>query len=82
MCYIDGILVTGRTEEEHLHNLEEVLRRLQKHGVCMKQGKCSLMKNSVENLGHKVDTEGIHAMPQKTAAIEKAPTPKKLMFSS
>lgn len=26
--YIDGILVTGRTEEEHLDNLTEVLRRL------------------------------------------------------
>ena len=25
MCYIDDILVTGATEEEHLRNLEEAL---------------------------------------------------------
>ena len=27
-CYIDDILVTGTSEQEHLHNLEEVLKRL------------------------------------------------------
>ena len=32
-CYIDDILVTGSTKEEHLQNLEEVLGRLQHHGV-------------------------------------------------
>ena len=26
ICYIDDILVTGASEEEHLHNLEEVLK--------------------------------------------------------
>jgi hypothetical protein len=29
ICYVDDILVTGATEEEHLRNLEEVFRRLQ-----------------------------------------------------
>jgi len=29
MCYIDDILVTGKTEVEHLQNLSEVLKRLQ-----------------------------------------------------
>ena len=33
VCYLDDILVTGRTEEEHLRNLKEFLRRLQNHGV-------------------------------------------------
>ena len=61
MCYMDNILVTGRTEEEPVHNLEEVLLHLQKHGIHMKQGKCSFMKDSVEYLGHKVDAEGKHA---------------------
>ena len=36
VCYIDDILVTGDTEEEHLRNLEEVLRRLQHHGIRVK----------------------------------------------
>jgi len=32
ICYLDDILVTGRNDAEHLHTLEEVLKRLQRHG--------------------------------------------------
>ena len=37
ICYIDDILVTGTTEEDHLHNLEEVLKRLENHGFSQAQ---------------------------------------------
>ena len=76
MCYIDDILVTESTEEEHLRNLEEVLQRLKKHGIRMKRNKCSFTKDSVEYLGHRVDADGIQATPQKIAAIQNAPMPK------
>ena len=33
MCYIDDILVTGKTDEEHLTNLEKVFACLQEHGL-------------------------------------------------
>ena len=33
LCYIDDILVTGKTDEEHLMNLEKVFARLQEHGL-------------------------------------------------
>lgn len=36
ICYIDDILITGASEEEHLESLEQVLRRLQEYGVRMK----------------------------------------------
>ena len=35
--YIDDILVTGASEEEHLHNLNEVLTRLETAGMCLKK---------------------------------------------
>ena len=44
MCYIDDILVTGATTDEHLRNLDEVLRRLQKYGIRMKRSKCSFLR--------------------------------------
>ena len=48
MCYIDDILVTGTSEEEHLRNLEQVLRRLQEYGIRMKRNKCSFLQDLVE----------------------------------
>ena len=75
MCYIDDILVTGATVQEHLQNLEEVFRRLQTHGVRMKKSKCSFMQDSVDYLGHLIDAEGIHAAPGKITAIMEAPKP-------
>ena len=73
--YVDDILVTGGTENEHLERLGEVLRRLQAHGLRMKLSKCSFLKSSVEYLGHRVDAEGLHVTPEKTRAIDQAPQP-------
>ena len=76
ICYIDDILVTGRTDKEHLRNLEEVLRRLQKYGLRIKQAKCAFMQSAVEYLGHRIDANGVHAAPSKVEAIQHAPTPR------
>ena len=32
-CYLDDILITGATDQEHIHNVEEVLKQLQDHGI-------------------------------------------------
>ena len=37
ICYLDDILVTGHSTDEHLRNLEEVLRRLKEHGIKLKK---------------------------------------------
>ena len=74
-CYIDDVSITGETEE-HLANLEEVLRRFQEHNVRVKREKCRFMCDSVEYLGHKIDTEGVHVTDSKLAAISQAPEPK------
>ena len=75
ICYIDDILVTGINEDEHLSNLEEVFARLEKHGFRLKKGKCQFLANSVEYLGHQIDSEGVKGMPSKIEAIVKAPEP-------
>ena len=41
--YIDNILITGKTNEDHLAALEEVLKRLQKVGLRLKKPKCVFM---------------------------------------
>ena len=75
ICYIDDIMITGKTEEEHLKNLTAVLQKLQEHGLRVKKGKCKFMQSSVEYLGHKIDSEGLHALESKIESITKAPAP-------
>ena len=40
---LDDILVTGSTEESHLRTLDEVLSRLDKAGLRVKQRKCAYL---------------------------------------
>ena len=41
--YLDDILITGATEAEHLHNLQEVLNRLEQAGMRLKKDKCAFL---------------------------------------
>ena len=65
-------MITGDTEKEHLQNLEEVLRRLQHHGITVKRAKCHFLKDAVEYLGRKVDADGIHTTTKKVKAVQQA----------
>ena len=59
-CRIDDILI--RTEpQEHVQVLDEVLTRLEKHGISAKWSKCGFMVPSVEFLGYRVDRNGRHS---------------------
>ena len=78
ICYLDDILVTGSTPEEHLQNLAEVLDRLSEHGLRLKREKCSFMQDKVEYLGHLIDSAGVHTSPRKVEAITSAPVPKNI----
>ena len=73
--YLDDILVTGKTEAEHLHNLNKVLQRLQSSGLTLKKDKCKFMVTAVEYLGHIIDANGLHPSEKKVKAIKEAPTP-------
>ena len=75
-CYLDDIIVTGSTDEEHLTNLDQVLSRLSRFGLRLKKSKCMFMQSSVEYLGYKVDAEGIHPSPSRVEAIASARAPQ------
>ena len=76
ICYLDDILVTGVNDDVHHRNLASVFERLQQHGFRLKQEKCAFMQESVEYLGHRIDAEGLHALPSKVDAIVNAPEPR------
>ena len=76
VVYLDHILVTGPTEENHLATLEEVLKRLQTAGLRLRKDKCVFMAPSVAYLGHRIDAQGLHPLPDKVRAIQEAPRPR------
>ena len=73
VSYIDDILITGRTEAEHLAALDEVLSRLEQGGLRARKEKCQFLVPSVTYLGYTIGAEGIHPIPKKVAAIKDAP---------
>ena len=76
MAYIDNILLTGLTKEAHLQTLEEVLKRLERTGLKAKMNKSQFMESSVSYLGHRIDAEGLHPLPDKVQAIVDALDPQ------
>ena len=78
IVYLDDILITGRTKKEHLHNLQLVLQRLSTAGLRLKQEKCEFLVPSISYLGHKIDSQGLHPLPDKIDAIVNAARPKSL----
>ena len=75
ICYLYDILVSGRTEMEHVDNLKNVFQRLRGHGIRVKSNKC---KPSVQYLGHRIDAQVLHTTDDKIKAITQAPVPKNL----
>ena len=75
VVYIDDFLITGKTESEHLRNLDEVLTRLESSGFRLKHRKCEFLLPSVDYLGHTITSDGLRPCEAKVHAIRGAPRP-------
>ena len=71
---MDDILISGLDDDQHLDNLNEVLKRLAKAGVRLNRDKCVFMYTEVVYLGYKIDAEGLRPVPKKVDAIAMAPS--------
>ena len=76
VCRVDDILISGKNDQEHISNLNEVLTRLKNAGLRLKLSKCQFMQPSVEYLGYRVDPSGLHTIEKKVQAIRDAPAPE------
>ena len=75
VVYIDDVLVTGKTQEEHLKALDEALGRMREAGLRLKKDKCVFLAPSVVYLGHRIDEQGLHPVAEKLQALQEAPRP-------
>ena len=76
VCYLDDIIVTGKSDAEYLQNLEQVLAKIQEYGFQVRKEKCSFMQDSVQYLGHVVDKNGINVSPKKIKGIVEMSKPR------
>ncbi|XP_062541905.1 uncharacterized protein K02A2.6-like [Armigeres subalbatus] len=60
--FLDDIKVTGPSDEVHLRRLEEVLLRLDQHGIRVNKEKCVFFAEQIDYCGYAIDKEGIHKM--------------------
>ena len=76
LIYIDDVIVYGKSFDEHMHRVEEVLGRIKAAGFKLKAQKCLLLQTEVVFLGHVVSGEGVKPNPTNIAKIASWPVPK------
>ena len=74
--YLDDILITGQTTDEHIKNLNSVLTRLREAGMRLKREKCQFSLQKIEYLGHVISSKGLEPAASKVTAIVDAPSPR------
>ena len=75
-CILDDMIVSGKTDGEHLENLDSVLKRLQDVGLKANREKCEFFRDRVQFCGHEIGREGLHKTQEKIEAVISAPRPE------
>lgn len=75
VAFIDDIVITGKDDEEHLKNVEEVFERLNRAGFKVNRSKCEFLKSKITYLGFVIDSSGLHKSKEKIRAIAEMPNP-------
>ncbi|XGW11934.1 hypothetical protein V3C99_012977 [Haemonchus contortus] len=73
--YLDDIIVTGHTYEEHCRNLETLLNRISEYGFHVRLVKCHFLMPMVRYLGFILDKDGRRPDPEKIEAVRQMPVP-------
>ncbi|GKC49689.1 putative reverse transcriptase domain-containing protein [Tanacetum coccineum] len=70
IVFIDDILIYSKSKEDHEEHLKIILGLLKKEKLYAKFSKCDFWLDSVQFLGHVIDSEGVHVDPSKIEAIK------------
>ena len=72
---VDDILVSGKTDDEHLSNLKRVMSVLRDSGLTLRKSKCFFFRDHVTYCGYVVSKDGVSPMPSNVEAVKNAPEP-------
>ena len=74
-AYLNDLLITSSSPEDHQQHLRAVLARLQDHSIIINSAKSVLGAEHLEVLGHHVDSTGIKPLESKVQVICDFPKP-------
>ncbi|KAF7640912.1 hypothetical protein LDENG_00005920, partial [Lucifuga dentata] len=77
-CYLDDIIVSGTTPEEHDKRLKVVLRLIENAGLKLNLSKCNFRQTELSFLGHTVSERGLQPDASHLIAVSQAPPPTDL----
>lgn len=77
-AYLDDILITGKSTEQHLQTLNKVLNRLKEFGLKCSLKKCTFFQPSINYLGYIITKDGKKPDPSRVKAIKDMPPPKSI----
>ncbi|KAF3627278.1 hypothetical protein FXO38_28845 [Capsicum annuum] len=71
IVFIDDILISSKSEEDHANHLRIILQTLEDHQLYVKFSKCEFWLYAIAFLGHIMSSDGIEMDPQKIKAVRK-----------
>ena len=76
LIYLDDVIVFGKSTEQHLKDVDEVLTLLGDAGVSLKIRKCEFFQPRVNYLGHVITPGKLSIATNRVAGFEKAKFPE------
>ncbi|XP_047987218.1 uncharacterized protein LOC125227069 [Leguminivora glycinivorella] len=78
LAYLDDLIILSESFEQHVEDLEKVLKVLKENNLTINLAKCHFCCNSVKYLGHVITSSGLQPDPTKVEAITSLPQPRNL----
>lgn len=77
-CYIDDVIIMGKTKEELLHNARRVLDRFKQRNIKIKPKKCQWGLTEVAYLGHVATGQGVRMSDERKEVLRAIAKPTNL----
>lgn len=76
LIYLDDILISTQTINEHINILIEVFRIMSENCLKLRTDKYSFLQQTIQYLGYEVSFDGVKPKPHNILAIKKFSIPK------
>ena len=75
-CILNNMIIISKTDEEHLENLQKLLKQLQDAGLKVSKEKCEFFSDRVQFCEHEIDSKGLYKTQEKIEAVVNGPRPE------